>query len=156
MQIVVGHDPDARTPGSEGDEPHPVATSHQMVRTEPALTARDSPAPIRIVAPVIDLDTLGHPEPTRIGPVSGRSSQPELTAYQPGATARVHYPSSPYFSCLPVGSLDADSVVQRIQYEWSLHRAAVEDFDVRRPQLGEQQVLEPPAVELEGRYGRKA
>ena len=37
----------------------------------------------------------------------------------------------------------------------SLHRAVVEHLDAGLPQLGEQQILEPAAIELERRYRRK-
>ena len=84
----------------------------------------------------------------------GRSSQPEPAANQTGAAAGVHQPSRPHLSLLPVTGFDADRVVQRIEREL-LHRAVVEHIDAGRPQLGEQQVLEPAAIELERRHRRK-
>ena len=111
-------------------------------------------APFRIVAPVVDLDTLGDPEPARIGAVIGRPGQPEPAANQAGAAAGVHQPSRAHLSLLPVAGFDADGVVQRIQREL-LHRAAVEHIDAGTPATRRAEVLEPAAIELERRHRRE-
>ena len=154
MQIAVCHDADARAPRSKRDEPHPVAAAHQVVRTEPALTARDSPAPLGIVTPIVDLDALGDSEPTRVRAVVGRSCQTKLAANRACAAGGVHDPSRTHLSRPPVTGFDPDRVVQRVQSEVS-YRAVVQHFDAGLPQLGEQVVLEPAAVELERGYRRK-
>ena len=125
-----------------------------MVRAEPALAAWHPPAPVRIVAPVVDLDALRDAEPAGVGAVVGGSRQPELAANQACAAAGVGEPSRPHLPLLPVAGFDADRVVQGIQSD-VFHRAVVEHLDAALAQLGEQQVLEPAAIELERRHRRK-
>src|SRR5438034_3438936 len=88
MQIVVGDDAEAVAARAEGDQPEPVADSHQVNRALPAEPRRHARLPRGIVRPLVDLDPRAEPPPRRVRAVGARTNQTELPLEQADAPAR--------------------------------------------------------------------
>ena len=153
MQAGVADDAKARAAGAEGNQPHPVAHSHQVVGAVPAGLVGHARFPGRVSHPVVEAHAALDAPPARVRQVRDLPRQAQAAPHQATASAGIDKPSS---RDRPgsLGGVDLDAMMRIAELE-ILDGCAIEDVDPHGTVRFEQPVLQAAAVELKRRHRRE-
>src|SRR5439155_7730458 len=139
---------------AERNQPEPVADAHQMDGALPAESRRHPGLPRWIVGPVVDLDARAEPPPRGVRAVRARADEAELPFQKTDTAAGVDHPArGDGARPARAGQRNAMRAV-RLERDRS-DTAIVQDLRAALGVGAQEEILQPPAIELERRDRRK-
>ena len=145
----IGDDADAGGARRESDQPDPIPLAHQVIGGHRPVALDQARLPLRVVAPLADVDLGRHAEPRGIAVVSVGALQIQLPGQRPVAARRVDHPARRRLR--DASSLWMDSVCGRSSEPNSTDRTRPQDeVDALGQAPSVEFVLQPAAVDLVG------